>query len=206
MGPHYRDLPGHSIDVDLLVAGIVLHDIGKIHELNYERGFGYTAEGQLLGHIAIGVRMIGDNVREITVALPDKREIKGRVIGTDPATDIALLKIPVSGLPIVPWGDSTQLKVGEWVLAIGSPFQLSQTVTAGQSVTFTAAASGNPGASVQWQVSTDGGSTFTNISGATSTTYKVATTTKSQNGYLYRAVFTNSLGSADTTAAILTVL
>jgi serine protease Do len=53
------------------------------------------------------------------------------VIGTDPATDIALLKIPVTGLPVVPWGDSTQLKVGEWVLAIGSPFQLSQTVTAG---------------------------------------------------------------------------
>src|SRR5262249_47747934 len=48
-----------------------------------------------------------------------------------PMTDIALLKINVSGLPVVPWGDSAQLKVGEWVLAIGSPFQLSQTVTAG---------------------------------------------------------------------------
>ena len=68
---------------------------------------------------------------EITVALPDKREIRGKVIGTDPATDIALLKIDVTGLPVVPWGDSSQLKVGEWVLAIGSPFQLSQTVTAG---------------------------------------------------------------------------
>jgi len=83
------------------------------------------------GFVITNSHVVGENVREITIALPDKREIKGRVIGTDPATDIALLKIPVAGLPVVPWGDSTQLKVGEWVLAIGSPFQLSQTVTAG---------------------------------------------------------------------------
>ena len=78
--------------------------------------------------------VVGEDVRrvtEITIALPDKREVKGRVIGVDPMTDIALLKIGVTGLPVVPWGDSSQLKVGEWVLAIGSPFQLSQTVTAG---------------------------------------------------------------------------
>jgi Do/DeqQ family serine protease len=83
------------------------------------------------GYVVTNNHVVGDNVREITIALPDKREIKGKVIGTDPATDIALLKIGVTGLPVVPWGDSTQLKVGEWVLAIGSPFQLSQTVTAG---------------------------------------------------------------------------
>src|SRR3954465_7981111 len=83
------------------------------------------------GYVITNNHVVGENVREITIALPDKREIKGKVIGTDPATDIALLKIPVSGLPIVPWGDSAQLKVGEWVLAIGSPFQLSATVTAG---------------------------------------------------------------------------
>src|SRR5882762_11861057 len=83
------------------------------------------------GYVVTNNHVVGENVREITIALPDKREIKGRVIGADPDTDIALLKIPVSGLPVVPWGDSGQLKVGEWVLAIGSPFQLSQTVTAG---------------------------------------------------------------------------
>src|SRR3954464_4151501 len=83
------------------------------------------------GYVITNNHVVGENVREITIALPDKREIKGTVIGTDPTTDIALLKIPVSGLPIVPWGDSAQLKVGEWVLAIGSPFQLSATVTAG---------------------------------------------------------------------------
>src|SRR5262249_21449728 len=85
------------------------------------------------GYVITNNHVVGDNVRnaEITVALPDKREVKGRVIGTDPMTDIALVKIGLSGLPVVPWGDSAQLKVGEWVLAIGSPFQLSQTVTAG---------------------------------------------------------------------------
>ena len=83
------------------------------------------------GYVITNNHVVGENVREITIALPDKREIKGKVIGTDPATDIALLKIPVTGLPVIPWGDSAQLKVGEWVLAIGSPFQLSQTVTAG---------------------------------------------------------------------------
>jgi serine protease Do len=70
-------------------------------------------------------------MREITVALPDKREVHGKLVGTDPATDIALIKINITGLPVVQWGDSDQLKVGEWVLAIGSPYQLNQTVTAG---------------------------------------------------------------------------
>ncbi len=82
---------------------------------------------------------------------------------------------------------------------------LSQTVTAGHSVTFTAAATGNPAPTVQWQVSTDGGNTWTSISGATSTSYTISSTTAGMNGYEYRAVFTNSLGSTTTLAAILTV-
>jgi serine protease Do len=83
------------------------------------------------GYVVTNNHVVGENVREITVALEDKREVKGRVIGVDPATDIALLKIDMRGLPVVPWGDSSKLQVGEWVLAIGSPFQLSRTVTAG---------------------------------------------------------------------------
>jgi serine protease Do len=83
------------------------------------------------GYVVTNNHVVGENVREITVALSDKREARGKVIGTDPATDIALLKIDVRGLPVVPWADSSKLQVGEWVLAIGSPFQLSQTVTAG---------------------------------------------------------------------------
>ena len=83
------------------------------------------------GYVVTNNHVVGENVREITLALPDKREIRGKVIGADPATDIALLKIDVKGAAVLPWGDSSSLKVGEWVLAIGSPFQLSQTVTAG---------------------------------------------------------------------------
>jgi hypothetical protein len=82
----------------------------------------------------------------------------------------------------------------------------SQTVTHGQSATFTAAATSNPTATVQWQVSTDGGNTWTNLSGATSTTLRLSSTTTSQNGNLYRAVFTNSIGSTTTAVATLTVL
>jgi hypothetical protein len=79
------------------------------------------------------------------------------------------------------------------------------TVMAGNSASFTASASGNPTPSVQWQVSTNSGSTWTNISGATGATFVISTTTTSENGYEYRAVFTNYLGSATTIAAILTV-
>ena len=83
------------------------------------------------GYIVTNNHVVGENMREITVALSDNRDVKGRVIGTDPATDIALLKVDLKGLPSLPLGDSSKLLVGEWVLAIGSPFQLSRTVTAG---------------------------------------------------------------------------
>jgi Do/DeqQ family serine protease len=67
----------------------------------------------------------------VTVALGDRREVQAQIVGVDPATDLALLKIDASDLPTVPWGDSSKLKVAEWVLAIGNPFQLNQTVTLG---------------------------------------------------------------------------
>ena len=57
--------------------------------------------------------------------------VQAQIVGVDPATDLALLKIDASNLPTVPWGDSSKLKVAEWVLAIGNPFQLNQTVTLG---------------------------------------------------------------------------
>lgn len=68
---------------------------------------------------------------EITVKLNDKREFKAKVIGSDRKTDIALLKIEATGLPAVKFGDPNKLKVGEWVIAIGSPFGFENTVTAG---------------------------------------------------------------------------
>jgi len=63
--------------------------------------------------------------------MPDKRELKAKIVGVDQWTDLALLKIDARGLPVLTWGDSSKLKVAEWVLAIGNPFQLNQTVTLG---------------------------------------------------------------------------
>jgi serine protease Do len=68
---------------------------------------------------------------DIVVLLSDKRELSARLIGTDPKTDLAVIKIEASNLPYLKWGDSTKLQVGEMVLAVGSPFGLSQTVTMG---------------------------------------------------------------------------
>jgi serine protease Do len=68
---------------------------------------------------------------EVTVKLTDRREFRAKVLGSDPKTDIAVLKIDAHNLPAVTLGDSDKLKVGEWVLAIGSPFGFDNTVTAG---------------------------------------------------------------------------
>ncbi len=80
----------------------------------------------------------------------------------------------------------------------------SQTYTSGHSVTFTAAASGTPTPTVQWQLSVNSGSSWSNISGATSTTYTSGTLTRGDSGWEYRAVFTNSAGSATSNAATAT--
>ena len=72
-----------------------------------------------------------DGADEILVTLADKREFKARLIGSDRRTDVALVKINVTGLPSLRFGDPNKLRVGEWVLAIGSPFGLENTVTAG---------------------------------------------------------------------------
>lgn len=68
---------------------------------------------------------------ELTVTLNDNREFSARIIGTDKTTDLALIKVDAKGLPTLPIGDSDKLKVGEWVIAVGNPFNLNSTVTAG---------------------------------------------------------------------------
>lgn len=68
---------------------------------------------------------------EITVVLNDKRKFTAKLVGSDPSTDIALLKIDATELPYISFGNSDNIKVGEWVLAIGNPFNLTSTVTAG---------------------------------------------------------------------------
>jgi Do/DeqQ family serine protease len=83
------------------------------------------------GYVLTNNHVVGDPSAQVSIVLPDKRELKAKVVGVDPMTDIALLKIDARGLPVLPWGDSSRLKVAEWVLAIGNPFQLNQTVTLG---------------------------------------------------------------------------
>ncbi len=68
---------------------------------------------------------------EIIIKLSDRREFRGKVVGTDPKTDIAVIKIDAERLPVVRWGDSDKLRVGETVIAVGNPFGLNQTVTSG---------------------------------------------------------------------------
>ena len=94
-----------------------------------------SADGLVLtnNHVVAGEsgRISLRQLPAVSVALGDKREVQASIVGVDPTTDLALLKIDAGSLPTIPWGDSGTLKVAEWVLAIGNPFQLNQTVTLG---------------------------------------------------------------------------
>lgn len=82
------------------------------------------------GYIVTNNHVI-DKADQLTVTLNDKRQFEATLVGTDPTTDIALIKIDAKDLPVVNFGESDALKVGEWVLAVGNPFMLNSTVTAG---------------------------------------------------------------------------
>ena len=102
-------LPGPDREVHSLGSGVLI-----------------SAEGQVVtnNHVVAGAT-------KIQVRLADERELEGKLLGADPATDLAVVKIEGANLPYLRWGDASKLRVGEWVLAIGSPLGLSQTVTAG---------------------------------------------------------------------------
>ena len=89
-------------------------------------GFILTADGFIMTNAHVV-----DGAQQVIVTLTDKREFVARIIGIDKRTDVAVVKIEASGLPPVKLGDPNRLKVGEWVMAIGSPFGLENTVTAG---------------------------------------------------------------------------
>jgi Do/DeqQ family serine protease len=84
------------------------------------------------GYVLTNNHVLGQGaLQQVTVILSDRRERPAKLVGIDPTTDLALLKIAERNLPAVTWGDSGQLKVAEWVLAVGNPYQLGQTVTLG---------------------------------------------------------------------------
>ena len=89
-------------------------------------GFILTSDGFIMTNAHVI-----DGADEVLVTLTDKRELKAKIIGSDQRTDVAVVKIEATGLPAVKLGDVNRLKVGEWVVAIGSPFGLDNTVTAG---------------------------------------------------------------------------
>jgi serine protease Do len=98
-----------------------------------ERDNSATGSGVIIskdGYIVTNNHVVAD-ASELEVSLTDKRTYKAKVIGTDPSTDLAVIQIKESNLPVLAFGNSDQVKVGSWVLAVGSPFNLTSTVTAG---------------------------------------------------------------------------
>ena len=95
-----------------------------------ERSLGSGVIADPKGYIITNNHVVS-KADEIKVLLSDKRELKAKVVGTDPKTDIAVIKVDMQSLPTIPWADSDKLQVGEYVLAIGNPFGLNQTVTMG---------------------------------------------------------------------------
>jgi S1-C subfamily serine protease len=90
-----------------------------------------SADGYVLtnNHVIGGEQ--GQSIQQIKVTLPDGRELDGKIVGADPGTDLALLKVNATGLTPMPWGDSSKLRIAEWVLAIGNPYTFSQSVSLG---------------------------------------------------------------------------
>ena len=91
-----------------------------------------SPDGYVITNNHVVVPEPGGSRPQVSVILADKRELPARIVGLDPQTDLAVLKVDARNLPTIPWGDSSKLKVAEWVLAIGNPFGVfNQTVTLG---------------------------------------------------------------------------
>ncbi|MDD4771861.1 MAG: Do family serine endopeptidase [Bacteroidales bacterium] len=95
-------------------------------QVGYGSGVIITPDGYIITN-----NHVIDGADEIAVTLNDKTEYSAKVIGTDPNTDLALIKVEAKDLPSIPFGNSDELKIGEWVLAVGNPMNLTSTVTAG---------------------------------------------------------------------------
>ena len=107
------------------------HDFSRLRpkrRLQRGQGSGFITDPS--GYILTNHHVIGDADR-IVVRLHDRREFEARLVGTDPQSEVAVIKIEAEGLPVLPLGDSNTLKIGEWVVAVGNPFGLAETLTVG---------------------------------------------------------------------------
>ncbi|MFT3738864.1 MAG: Do family serine endopeptidase [Breznakibacter sp.] len=102
------------------------YDMQPRQQMGFGSGVVISSDGYIITN-----NHVVDNADEIEVTLNDRRSFKAKLIGADPTTDIALLKVDEKDLPSISYGNSDALKVGEWVLAVGNPFNLTSTVTAG---------------------------------------------------------------------------
>src|SRR5690606_32140379 len=83
------------------------------------------------GYVLTNTHVIGNRRADVRVTLSDGQERPGKVIGIDQVSDLAVVQVDAPAVPLLPWGDSSKLRVAEWVMAVGNPFQLSGTVTLG---------------------------------------------------------------------------
>lgn len=145
-----RDFPDFTYAAESSVAGVVQVKVLKRSEAPreatiLEHFFGYgtpytlpresvnSGSGVIIspdGYIVTNNHVV-EGASETVVTLDNNKSFKARIIGTDPVTDIALLKVESENLPVIPMGSSDSLRLGEWVLAIGSPYDLRSTITAG---------------------------------------------------------------------------
>ena len=120
MDPFLRQFFGDQLD-------------GQLHGQQPRGGGEGSGSGVIIaanGYIVTNNHVI-DKASKITVVLDDKRKFDAELVGTDPSTDIAVLKVKADNLPFIKYGNSDEVKVGQWVLAVGNPFSLNSTVTAG---------------------------------------------------------------------------
>jgi len=142
--PNFTDVAGRSVHSVVHVKTKVVgqyyssnsmfdYFFGNGSQQNYQPQIMPVGSGVCIssdGYIVTNNHVV-NNSDYIEVVLDDKRTFTAKIIGTDPTTDIALLKIDADSLPFISYGNSEDLKVGEWVLAVGNPFNLTSTVTAG---------------------------------------------------------------------------
>jgi serine protease Do len=106
---------------------------GRPQPREYSQPYSATGSGVIVsqdGYIVTNNHVVQE-ATDVNITLNDKREYKAKIIATDPSTDLALIKIDEQGLPFMTYGNSDEVKIGEWVLAVGNPFNLTSTVTAG---------------------------------------------------------------------------